>query len=821
MAHSEAQKLLKNKIPVFLAAGFLLLLFVLLFRNFLSGSAILMTTDAVISFANKSASAVFTETFSNWDSGVLLGLPRGSAMQIASFLNSFTSGIVWNNLVYGLACLAASFVFLAGFGKRLSPWAALCGALTAFWLGSNFTLIYAGHGLKPYVVLFFVCSVLSAGASSWRGGILWGGSVGLMFAQQPDVALFFALFAGVYLIFRLWQREGFKPVRWLKMLVPAAVVAFLFAGGPLLSGYKLNVKDTAQIQTETPQEKWEYITQWSWPPEETVAFIAPGYTGWRSGEPEGSYWGRMGRSAGWEQTRQGYMNFMMESTYIGFIPVAFALFALFACRRSPHRAEIIFWGGAALVALLLAFGKFFPLYSLFYKLPVINNIRNPNKFLQVFQMCLGILSAYGFDALFRQRSTSLKVESRKSTNADLRLPSSVRRPLTSDVCLPSSVLRTFFWCTAGVLGLLTLWALGVSLNQADLAAGFSSQGWPAEAARIIAANQGRSLWHAAFMAAVVAVVFAFFAFPQFEKFLRFRNWIAAGLIVLISADVLILSKHYVQPMPRSYIQANALTDFIKKNIGTQRVALLTQQSIYNIWLTYLLPYNQITAFNFSQMPRMPDDYKNLLTAGSKDPLRMWRFAAVKYLLGPAAFEKQLSAGQIKKVFAYNLAASPDNEIQLIPDPNGSHAVFELIDTVPRYALLGEFELASDEQTLARLAGNGSLLSGQGQGSAEVVRYRPGRVELKTQSESPVMLRVAERWDPDWKAEVDGHPAEVQKIDYLCQGVALTAGVHNVTLTYSPSRLFVYMQCAGYLALFAALLLNLSSWRNCRCKNQLP
>jgi hypothetical protein len=273
-------------------------------------------------------------------------------------------------------------------------------------------------------------------------------------------------------------------------------------------------------------------------------------------------------------------------------------------------------------------------------------------------------------------------------------------------------------------------------------------------------------------------------------------------------------------MPRSYIQANALTDFIKKNIGTQRVALLTQQSIYNIWLTYLLPYNQITAFNFSQMPRMPDDYKNLLTAGSKDPLRMWRFAAVKYLLGPAAFEKQLSAGQIKKVFAYNLAASPDNEIQIIPDPNGLHAVFELLDTVPRYALLSEFEPALDKQTLDRLTGNGVLLSGQVQRSAEVIRYRPGRVELKTQSDAPVMLRVAERWDPDWKAEVDGRTAEVQRIDYLCQGVALTAGTHAVTLRYSPSKLFFYMQCAGYLALFVALFLNLFSRRNCRCKNQL-
>ena len=799
---------------MFLAAIFVVTLFLLLFNNFLNGSAVLMTTDAAISTANKSAADVAVEAFPNWSAGCLLGLPNGSSTQMSSFLKAVAPGIVWNNLVYGLACLIASLVFLAAFGRKLSLWAALCGVLAAFWLGNNFTLLYAGHVQKPFVVLFFICSLLSAGAVSWRGGILWGGFTGLMFAQQPDVALFFALFAGAYLIFRLWRRDGFKPFRWLSVLIPAAVMAFLFSAGPLLSGYKLNVKDTAQMQTETPQEKWEYITQWSFPPDEVISFIAPGYNGWRSGEPEGPYWGRTGQSAGWEQTHQGYMNFMMESAYIGFIPVVFALFALFSCRRSPHRAEIIFWSGAAFVALLLAFGKYTPLYSLFYKLPIINNIRNPNKFLQIFQVALAILTAYGADRLLSGewrvasgQTLKSKVESRKSINADLRSP-------TSDFCPLTSEVRRFFWFTAGVLGLLTLWAVSVSMNYTAGIADFVAQGWPADTAKTLVANQGKALWQASLMAAFAAAVFALFAFPRFERILRFRHWIAAGLVLLISSDVLILSKHYIQPMPSSYIQANALTDFLKKNLGTQRVALLTQQSIYNIWLTYLLPYNQISTFDFAQMPRMPNDYKSFLTAGSKNPLRMWRFSSVKYLLGPAAVEKQLPAGQVKKVFAYNLASAPDNELQVVPDPNGAHAVFELLDTAPRYALVTGFEPEADEQALARVAGSGSLLNGAVQpGLVEIVQCRPGRVELQTQSDVSAMLRIAERWDPDWKAEVDGIPAEVKRIDYLCQGVFLAPGKHEIKLRYAPASGLVYLQLTGYFLL--ALLGCQALWERCR------
>lgn len=744
----------------------------------------LLTTDAAISTSDKPAGQVIQEIFSNWNSGVLLGLPRNSALQVASLLKAVMPGIIWNNLVYGIACLAASIIFILGFRKKLNAWAVLCGAVTAFWLGSNFTLLYAGHTFKPYVVLFFICTVFSAGATSWRGGILWGGLTGLMFVQQPDIALFFALFAGAYLLFRLWQKQGLKPLKWLKVLIPAAGMAFLFAAGPLLSGYTQYVKGAAQMHTETSQEKWNYITQWSFPPEETIAFIAPGYTGWRSGEPEGPYWGRMGRSPGWEQTHQGFMNFKLENTYLGFIPVACALFALFSCRRSPHRSEILFWSVAAGVALLLAFGKYFPLYSIFYRLPVVNNIRNPNKFLQVFQICLAILTAYGVDAL-----------------------------LCSDE--PKTV-RRFFWCVAGACGLLMLGALSATLDRTGGVSGFLAQGGSQDAAQVIVKNKTGALWHASVMAALTAAAFAVFSFPGFGKILRFKNWIAAALVLLVAADAVALSKHYVKEMPRSYIEANALTDFLKKDLGTQRVALLTRQGIYNIWLTYLLPYNHISVFNFSDMPRMASDYKTFLEAGQRDPLNMWRFSAVKYLLAPVTVEKQLSAVNCRKVFAYTLFQGPDGGYGIAPDTNGPFAVFELSDTMPRYALFAGSRKGSDELALNRLSDFSTVilspeatlpeLPGSGQtGAVDVLAYRPGKVTLRTRSGVPAILRCAEKYDADWKASVDGEAVDVGRVDYLCQGVFIPAGEHTVELRYAPSRIFLYMQGGGYLILFGALV----------------
>jgi hypothetical protein len=797
--------MMKKNTTTWIFVFFTALLLMGVFHGFLGGSKVLLTTDAVISGANQSLGDVFLRAISGVSSSRLLGTAFSPMTPgLATVLKGIApSGVIWNNWVHPLGCFIASVLLLVLLFRRgLNCYAVFIAVVAAFWVGSNFTLLYAGHPHKPYVVMLFVAALIPFGRAvslSIMAALVWGGCVGLMFVQQPDVAMFFALFSGCYFVCRLWKEQGIKPVKWLKVLLPAAVVAFLFAAGPLLSGYERHVKGSAQMQSGDKQAKWDYVTQWSFPPEEMIAFVAPGYTGWRSGEPEGPYWGRMGRSAGWEQTKQGFQNFKLENTYLGVIPVVFALFALFSCRRSKHRAEILFWGGATVVALLLSFGKFFPLYALFYKLPVVNNIRNPNKFLQVFQVCMAILTAYGVDALF---SRKLNVEGQKSVGQNRKSKVEGRRSEdpNADICSLTSEPRNFFWSMVGVLGLFGLWAVSLTMNNGEDVSRFAAQGWPVDAAEVIVQNKMAALWHATLMAAVVTAVFALFSFDKLRQALRFRNWIAAGLVLIVAADAVKLSKHYVKEMPRSYIEANALTNFIQKDLGHQRVALVSQQGIYSIWTTYLLPYNRIPTFNFSDMPRMATDYQTFLEAGQRNPLNMWRFSAVKYLLGPSSIEQQL-AGQARKVFSYDLApGAKSGEFKVVPSLKGEHAVFELLNTSPRYAVTAPLEPLPDEQALASV----NRLPRPQAGSAEVLSYRPGKVKLRVTAVAPAMLRVAEKWDADWKASVDGNPAEVQRVDFICQGVSVPAGEHEVILRYAPSRLFFYMQCTGYVILFVSL-----------------
>ena len=449
-----------------------------MFRQVLVPGQCLFTTDD-----NIGQMQMIKNLLSIWADGyysdtTFLGMPGGAVS-----VWSWSGLMVWMlpftfffNWMHAINLVLGSLFLAMWLRSRNVGWPSIAlGLLTAFWVGSNLTLTYAGHRGKfgllmvACVALYCISRALSRKASIlW--GILTGGVLAFMLMEQLDVALFYGFALGAYALFlaiRQWRANGIQPsqpralLRRSRPWAKSAVAIVLMVGIPLLItstmmfvSYAANIKGAASIQTESPQEKWAFVTQWSWPPEECIDFIAPGYMGWRSGEPEGPYWGRMGRSAGWEQTRQGFMNFKLENQYLGIIPTLLALFAIWAgvmggrsngvpeCgskgvnggknnemrsytdtlihpysdtpmrpySTTLRRSEIIFWGCVAVVTLLLAFGKFFPLYALFYKLPLVSSIRNPNKFLQVFQLVLGILAAYGLDEVLQSKHRTSNIE---------------------------------------------------------------------------------------------------------------------------------------------------------------------------------------------------------------------------------------------------------------------------------------------------------------------------------------------------------------------------------------------------------------------------
>ncbi|MDP6494662.1 MAG: hypothetical protein QGI09_04425, partial [Dehalococcoidia bacterium] len=409
------------------------------FGVLLGPNAVLQGIDFSYGSVIQRASGMPESFLGAWHSRGLLGGAGSTSLTAMNLLLWLLPEELLGNWMYALWLVVAS-VFLCAFLRLRGCSRVSClVSSAAFWTGTNLTLVYAGHmqkfGVVALCMVALYCLEKSVRSCSWRWAVLAGGALGAMFLEQQDVALFMGLFVGAYALFAVW-REALDPSRdkrntWGRFvqrlgvcLGPVLVVSLLLVGPTIRSTYRTKVSDTTSVgKGAGTEQKWDFCTQWSLPPEETLDLIVPNFFGIRTGEPKGPYWGRTGQSAGWSEKQAGLRNLRYEGIYVGVVPVLLGLLALaivctgrselpsreetpVSCDKvsveaDARRSDTFFWFGVLSVSLLLSWGRFFPLYRLFWQLPMINAIRNPNKHLHILQVAVGILAAFGLDALLR------------------------------------------------------------------------------------------------------------------------------------------------------------------------------------------------------------------------------------------------------------------------------------------------------------------------------------------------------------------------------------------------------------------------------------
>jgi hypothetical protein len=71
---------------------------------------------------------------------------------------------------------------------------------------------------------------------------------------------------------------------------------------------------------------------------------------------------------------------------------------------------------------------------------------------------------------------------------------------------------------------------------------------------------------------------------------------------------------------------------------------------------------------------------------------------------------------------------------------------------------------------------------------KVERRHHTRVEVSVQTGTDGLLVLGDPWYPQWRVEVDGHPAELLRVDHAFRGVRVPAGSHRVVFTYQDRAL---------------------------------
>jgi hypothetical protein len=87
--------------------------------------------------------------------------------------------------------------------------------------------------------------------------------------------------------------------------------------------------------------------------------------------------------------------------------------------------------------------------------------------------------------------------------------------------------------------------------------------------------------------------------------------------------------------------------------------------------------------------------------------------------------------------------------------------------------------------------------------------KPNRIDIKYQVVNPGWLVIRQSWYPGWKAILDGEEIlEIEKVDFLFQGVRVPAGSHSLVIDYLPNsfKLGILISSVSFIILFIFFVL---------------
>jgi len=540
----------------------------------------------------------------------------------------------------------------------------------------------------------------------------------------------------------------------------------------------------------------------------------------------------MGRAAAWEKyfatgsngpAPKGFVRYSGGGYYAG---IAVVLLALWAAAQSFRREKSIFnlrqrrwlwfWMGFSVLCLLLAFGRHAPFYRWFYEsLPYSSTVRNPTKFLDPLSFCLIILFAHGVDGLWRKYMS----------------PIAASRGWGS---VPQFDRNWIRGCGIALAAGLVGWLLYMS-HRDSLVAYLKSVRYDDTHAQSVASfSVWQPVWFVVFFALVaglmVLIVRGTFAGTQ-------SRWIGGVLLgAILVADLGRADQPWIiyWNYPEKYA-TNPILDRLSQDPEKHRIAILPLTtltssmlgSLYRIeWMQNELPLHNVQSLDIVQLARKPKDMAAfeqtfLRPTNTADYVhllpRCWQLANVRYLFGRADFVSFINSqtndawNDFHVAERFNIVPKPGvlqsshpADWTAQPSPNGTWALYEFDDALPRVRLYTQWEEATnDAAALARVASpefdpdRNVLVTGgvPGQkpiagtpeeaGTVSISSYAPRDVVLAADARKPCVLLLNDRYDANWKSLVDGRPAPILHCNYLMRGVYLQPGVHTVEFRFKP------------------------------------
>ncbi len=729
-----------------------------------------------------------------------------SSVALYDIIQLILPPLFWHDFYYWLATAASALGGYWLMRERGAPKtaAAFAGGAYAF-AGYSFTLVSAGHRayftMMPYAVATFAFVVHAVRRESLAAYALAAAAAAWTFRFGPDVGAQFLVIAALYAIWLFATNAAHRPMRERSRRFAAgvgcALLAFALVSAPSLyrtltdtlawrqkqiadsSGTALTAsapsteKSPASSVDEAAKarEKWIFATNWSLPPEETIEFIAPSIFGTWSGDRNAPYWGRLGRSEGWDPAhpeRGGFFNFRQHIVYLGAIPLVLAFFAfaawLVARRRKAsaddevpdYLADIPFWCVIGVLALLLAFGRYAPFYRLFYAIPYMSYLRAPVKFMRLVEFAVAILAGSGLAALMADK-------------ADRRLRSGLA------------------WAALAAAVASALYSVHVNASSTSFTAILQRLGG-AQLMRPMTLHAVRALWHAILGFGLVSAL----AFALAKGKLRGRT-AAAVLLVALALDVAVATRPFLFTVDKSLsYKPNAVTEAIKDGLTISDLPVVTLLGMQGVpeWFR-----DSLSLSGIRRQPYDDIDNNSFLAASRGDIAAFCREIGSRYLIIPVTLSRSIDRTKFDHLFFFNLGASGVTTVKS-PAQN-SLELLRVKAFLPYTSLHATWSYAETGEWMKRIAAGGPLVIGKdipcpneagkpAPGTTRVLsrRFWGGHfyATVETDSPSETILLVLDRQSWNLSAWVDGKRTESVPAGFApYMGIHLTPGKHIVKI----------------------------------------
>lgn len=659
---------------------------------------------------------------------------------------------------------AGLFMFMLARHLGFNHWIALCAAVGFMFCNFFVASVAAGHGGKVKTIAFIPLVVWSVMRFYERRSVLhWSVMafvMGLFFTDPGHTQIVYYGFMalGIYFLFYAW--ENFRTDAWGIVKNGAGMGAAMATGlgfGALtyFSQYvysSVTMRTMAPAFSETGEVAvgsgmtFDYITNWSFHPLESITFFVPTFFGLESPY----YW--------------GWMTFTSSAFYFGIIPLVAAVLGAVYRRNTVTKFLVV----TAILAWLISFGRYFePFFKLMLAvLPFFDKFRVPSMILSLFAFAVCLLACYGLDFLFNP------AEEEKKKRAGLQ------KYMVYGLVGALALLVSFTVLRSAMVGLFDL------MGEND-AARYTTQ----QIAQL-KTMRGDALTGGVVKSSILLAVF----FGTVYFFLRQKLSATAALAILVAVSVidsLTLNRKVLRPQARAAksaeFQETEAIRFMRSDSSLFRIFPLTEhaQSGSAIWTYFGL--ENIGGYSPTKM-RIYQDIIDFALYKGPDPqfpinMNIVNMLNVKYLIanGQLPAERGFRMAKVdapSKMIVYENTRRLERaffvkHVEVLPD---KRVLFDRLNS-------SGFDPA---ETALLEEDPGQSIAAYDSARAVIVSHRANRIDVQVYVDKPSLLVLSEIHYPHgWKAMVDGKEVPILKTNYILRSVPVPAGEHRVEFVFSP------------------------------------